>query len=638
VFSKESGLYSKPFELTITTKEEYTIYYSIDGSEPLPSKAGKGRVFKYTSPIKIIDRNNPVQSNLLATPENSEKFYPHKDDPVGGYPVPYIPGDARVPKATVIRAAVFDASSGRQSDIVTMTYFISGNLDAYASHPVMSFVTDPYNLIDEDYGILVRGKDTNRGNAYLSETNTVYNFARKGEEWERAAVMELFTGDAVNRKVSLSTKVGLRVRGWTSRANAQKSFNVYFRQEHGGINNLKDFILIPGAVQANGKPVTVYKSFMLRNGGNDTEQTKLYDVFIQKMFRNREFTTQAAVPCVVYLNGEYWGFYNMQERYSDNHTEYKYGVNRNNVISFDNNELDDGNKGEESLFWDMMEYANQSRYPMSSNENYAAFREIFDIQNFAEYFAANLYINNVDWPGNNYRLWRTRVKEQGNIYGDTKWRWQMFDTEFSMGYYKGGLIRDPFDEANTANQNYELFRNLLTNSGFRRLFINAMMDIYNIDFHPDNYIPELTVLADTYRPLMADYSERFTGWNVFDEVVNNAKKYLQNIRIALVDNYLPKQFPDIGELKTVTLYAKDETGAPLGTSITINTTKISLEHGGWQGQYFSGYPISLTVDSLSGYSFADWEITGGVLTKTNESSADIELTGDLTVTVIYKKY
>ena len=164
---------------------------------------------------------------------------------------------------------------------------------------------------------------------------------------------------------------------------------------------------------------------MLRNGANDCDYTKFYDVFLQDLLSDRSFSTQASVPCVVYLNGEYWGPYNFQERYSDNHTEYKYGVKKENVISFDNYELDDGNPGEESLFWNMVAMAKND---MSNPENYNAFCDVFDIDNFIDYWAAEIYIYNEDWPHNNFRLWRTRNTEAGNPYGATNYSnhyWQI---------------------------------------------------------------------------------------------------------------------------------------------------------------------------------------------------------------------
>jgi hypothetical protein len=641
-FSHNSGLYNRQFKLTIAARAGSEIYYSTDGSVPSPQKAGSGFVFLYNSPIIVQNRNG--QANVLASSANTTQFYMVPDDPRGFAPPVYQPNKDQVLKATVIRAVAVD-SSGNKSDVLTKTYFIGDNLANYGNNRVISLVSDPYNLVDINYGIMVRGNPNNRW-----DSKPPYNFCRKGAEWEREAYLEIFEGNANNRSVRLSAGAGIRVRGGWSRGIGQKSFNVYFKEQY-GINNLKNYLLIPGAVKADGKtPVTVYKSFMLRNGANDSDYTKFYDVFIQDLLSDRSFSTQAAVPCVVYLNGEYWGPYNLQERYSDNHTEYKYGVKKENVISFDNYELDDGNPGEESLFWNMV---NMAKNDMSVPANYSAFCDIVDIDNFIDYWAAEIYIYNEDWPHNNFRLWRTRNKEAGNPYGDTKWRYQMFDAEFALGIYNGGGLTgqkgmDAFDKIINGefkdNHNNKLFKALLKNPDFCAQFVNTMLDLYNVNFHPDSFEPKLNNYTAVYKPLMDGYFSRWGGWNgMFNNKANDAKKYLTNIRSAMVNNYLPKYFggysniADIGvssgNLRDVTLSV---TGAS-GVSIKINTVTPKLKSGSWTGKYYSGNPITVTASAApAGYEFDGWTITGGTAAHPSALTTTVNITGNALITAGYR--
>jgi uncharacterized protein YjdB len=639
-FSHGSGLYAEPFSLSITAAPGSAIYYSIDGSLPSPAKVDNKVVFKYASPITVQNRNG--QANILATPENSRQLYGEPGDRGNNMPTAYIPTNAQVPKATVIRAIAVDAG-GKQSGVLTKTYFIGNNLANYANHCIISLITDPYNLIDQDYGIMVRGNPNNRWDG-----PNVYNFQKKGEDWEREAYMELFEGNVNSRSVPLSAGVGIRVRGGWSRAPGQKSFNVYFKEQY-GINNLKNYNLIPGAVKADGKtPVEIYKSFMLRNGANDIEYTKFYDVFLQDLVSDRSFTAQAGAPCIVYLNGEYWGPYNLQERYSDNHTEYKYGVRKENVISYDNGELDDGVAGEEALFRDMIDKGTKD---MSDPANYQAFCEAFDIENFVDYWAAQIYIYNEDWPHNNYRLWRTRNAEPGNPYGDKKWRWQMFDTEFAMGIYSGGRLTgqsgiDAFVKIFNGNHhNNQLFKALLANEDFCRRFVNTMMDLYNVNFHPDSCLPKLNNYAAAHKPLMDDYFTRWGGGSSsFQNKVNDARDYLNNIRDAMVYHYLPTYFGGYsgianigisgGNLRDVTLSAIGGSGA----SIKINTVTPSLASGSWTGKYYSGNPITVTASAPpSGYAFDGWMVSGGSAVTPSALTTTVNLTGNAQITAKYRQ-
>ncbi|MDR0472946.1 MAG: CotH kinase family protein [Treponema sp.] len=634
VFSHKSGLYNSQFKLTLTAPQGYKIYYSIDGSIPLPSKAKSGGpVYQYNSSITVKDRNG--EPNLLATTANVPKMYTHPSDP-DWRTTPYYPKAVQVPKATVIRAITVDANN-KQSEVVTNTYFIGYNLDNYGNHPVMSIVTDPANLLDDDIGIYVMGRGTDRFS---------YNYAKKGREWEREAFLEYFDG---NRKVALSTGAGIRVRGGWSRAPGQKGFNVYFREEY-GINNLKDYPLIPGALHSDGKtPLTKYKNFMLRNGGNDSEYTKLRDIYIQSLVYDRNFSAQAGVPCILYLNGEYWGPYNLQEKYSDNHTEYKYGVDKNNVMSFENWELDDG-VGSDWSYYNNLMYDIGLR-DMSVKANYDAFCAAFDIQNYIDYFAARIYINDEDWPHNNWRLWRVRDVEPGNPYGDGKWRWQVFDTEFSMGIYSNGSVvgsdgLNCFDRIINKNKNDDRnrhFINLLKNDDFCRQFVITMMDLYNVNFDYSSNIAKLDEMAYIYRPLMDGYNERWgvawDGWFRFDAHIDEIKSYLTDIRSKMTNDYLPQHFGRIGiaasKLADVTLYAKSGGANVSGASIKINTVNPKLVSGSWTGKYYSALPVTVTANVPNGYTFTGWTVTGGSASTPSALTTTVNFTGNAGITANY---
>jgi hypothetical protein len=644
-FSNDSGLYDKQFSLTIKAPEGSSVYYTTDGSVPVPNKTG---TVKYSSAITVKNRNG--DANVLASRANSEQFYMASDDPRGSLPAIYYPNNNQVPKATVIRAIAVD-SSGKKSGVATKTYFIGDNLTNYANIRVISLVSDPDNLVSKDRGIMVRGDSKNRWDG-----DNLYNYRRKGADWEREAYLEIFEGNSRN-KSSLSTGVGIRVRGGWSRGLGQKSFSVYFKEQY-GIKNLKNYDLIPkdttlgttGAVKADGKtPVTQYKGFMLRNGANDCDYTKFYDVYLQDLLSDRSFSTQASVPCVLYLNGEYWGPYNFQERHSDNQTEYKYGVDKENIISFDNGELDDGNTGEESLYWNMV---NMSSKDMSISSNYNDFCALFDIDNFIDYWAAEIYIYNEDWPQNNYRLWRARTLDSKNLpYGDTKWRWQMFDTEFAIGIYNGGGLtgqagKDAFDKIltgeNKDHQHNKLFKSLLKNQDFCKKFVNTTMDLYNVNFHPDNYLPKLNSYSAVYRPLMTGYYSRWGGWDDFNNKVNNVKNYMYSIRNAMVNNYLPKYFggysgiANIGvspsKLFNVTLFATVS-----GATIKINTITPNIA-GGWTGKYYSAIPIIVTASAPpSGYEFDGWTVTSGAAASPSALTTTVNITGNTLITAKYKQ-
>ena len=651
VFSSGSGLYGTEFSLTLTAPG-CDIYYSTDGSIPLASKAGNGYVFKYSNPIEIRDRTG--EPNVLASSQNILQMYAQSSDLWPGYkPGNYVPSAIQVPKATVIRAQAVD-SLGGISDVITKTYFIVSGLNGFENHRIVSLVSDPENLVSESTGILVRGP---KGRKWIDtgpgiDTSNAYNFQQKGRDWEREVYLELFEGNENYRSVPLSTGAGIRVRGGYSRGMAQKSFSVYFREEY-GINTLQNYQLIPGAVKADGiTPVERYKNFALRNGGNDAEYTKFYDVFAQDLLRDRSFTVQAAVPCIVFINGEYWGPYNLQEKYSDNHTEYKYGVAKENVIAYDNDELEEGLPGDLVYYTDMLAAGTKD---MSIKANYDAFCEIADIDNFIDYCAAQMYVNNEDWPHNNFRTWRTRTVEPGNPYGDTKWRWEMFDLDCIFGVNSDGQTtgedkKDVFnrilngsDKGNDVNL---LIKSLLKNAEFCRKLVNNIMDLYNVNFHPDAFNPKYNYYSNVYRTLMTGSPGYFQRWgyqdskwtDVFDELSVNLLKYMNAIRNDMPNKYLPQYFNGYsgianigvtsGGLRTVTL----STNGASGASVKINTVTPDLSGGSWTGQYYTGNPVTVTAIAPAGFAFSGWTVTGGTADDLFAATAVITITGNVNIT------
>jgi hypothetical protein len=122
----------------------------------------------------------------------------------------------------------------------------------------------------------------------------------------------------------------------------------------------------------------------------------------------------------------------------------------------------------------------------------------------------------------------------------------MFDTEFALGIYRSGGIEDPFDKilngSDKGHFNNQLFKALLANPDFRSQFAATMTDLCNNNFHSNSFTPKLNNYAAVYKPLMDDY---FTRWgrpwpSVYQNKVDDARKYLNAIRNTMISTYLPK--------------------------------------------------------------------------------------------------
>lgn len=522
VTSLESGVYNEALQVTLKAQEGTEIYYTLDGSEPTTSST------KYTGAIEVKDRNG--EKNFLSSAENVKKM----NLPSSGYD--YVPTTDEVAKCTVLRA-VSVSPDGESSDMITKTYFVGNDVkNKYAGASVVSLTIAPDKLLNYENGIYCLGriydewKTTEDAKPIINQRqywNYEGNYTQHGKSWERMATFDYFLAD--EESFEFSVPVGIRLHGGASRMYGQKSFNVYFRDDYGQ-KNLK-YELLPNDLNEEGKQISKYKSFMLRNGGNDTEYSKMRDVFIQNRVENRAFAVQATKPCVVFLNGEYWGLYNLTEKYSDNNIEENFGVDKDNVVAFKEGELEEGKDEDAALYEELWSYAEKD---FTDAAVYTEFCNIMDIDSFADFYATEIYIANTDWnPEKNYQLWRTREAEEGNSYGDCKWRYLLYDTEYSMGLYGGSNART--ESFTNAIKNDALFAAVMKSAAFQEKFVATLQEIGTVNFNPETANAKLDEYVALYKPLMTDFHKRFYGKDTW--LMNRVEAEANTMRSFLADRY-----------------------------------------------------------------------------------------------------
>ena len=231
IFSKESGFYDNEFELTLSSEQDSEIYYTTDSSNPITSTTAK----KYTDPIKIYDRSSePNVFAEIGDDENSPLFI----GPLGGYKRPkYL-----IDKAMVIRA--YCKNKDGNSKIISHTYFVTtDNLAKYQDFMIVSLVTNPEDLYDPEKGLYVVGNGYIEAKKKLDQNNPnpwggfgnmfqlMYesNFYKEGEEWEKETNMAIFE----KGNLIVHQNVGIKIRGFSTKMQAGKSFNVYAKKRFG---------------------------------------------------------------------------------------------------------------------------------------------------------------------------------------------------------------------------------------------------------------------------------------------------------------------------------------------------------------------------------------------------------------------
>ena len=565
VFSRQGGVYDEEFELELTSKG--IIYYTTDGSNPSESDTS----IKYDGEIKVADRSgdanivSAVSPTLFCT--NFSDY--SKDD--GLICRIDAPSDDAVDKCTVIRAAAKD-SAGNWSAVTTQTYFIGSTTDhidgieagckaSGSDLAVISITMDYDDLFDSGKGIYVKGDVfDNALEKFIGNKNWIKaddtrkldaNYSQRGREWEREAHIDFFEMNENGAEQVLNQDCGIRIQGNYSRSDLQKGFRLYARKDYGD-NKFRYDIWGDELKDKDGNTIDKFKTFVLRAGGNCAFTSKYNDTYWQTLAAGVDCSTKASRPCVVYLNGEYWGLYVLEEDYSDDYFESHYGVNKDDVIVYkgdaetysigyklDEGTLPDGEKAD-YYFKELKDFF-KTHKSLKDDADYEEFAQIVDVDSVMDYFGVEVWINNKwDWPGKNWSMWKTNTTDKSNEYADGRWRFCLYDIEFGGVSGAGDAYTNTVKEDNykpsglldfdTKNPAVLCFAYLMTNDKFRAAYCEKLAGFSDTIFEKNKALDTLDEFEAVYGPLFDQFYDRYPGSGSKEEAINGNYASSQCIR------------------------------------------------------------------------------------------------------------
>lgn len=468
---------------SVATGSGGKIYYTLDGSVPDETSA------VYETPILL--RNRSGEENNYSS--------------IAGISLdnPYLP-EYKVDKCTVLKSVVIEG--GKRSPVKTETYFTGLDDKAYDDIPTVSITMDPADLFDKEQGIYVLGRvyDTQMEKYGEADPGEDANYAKSGKGWEREAKIEYFSPEL---EKLFEQNIGIRIHGGYSTAYNQKSFNLYAKDENGNDSTFCYDVYNDAA--GNG----ICNKLVLRSGGEiEMYVTKMRDVLLQSFMDGRDAGIQRAVPCNVFLNGEYWGMYNLQEAVSDCYVEEHYGTDKGNALIVKN--WEPNKAGEEHIgdYYDMMGFIQDN--DMAEEDNYEYAKELIDIKSCIDFYAAEIYFANAD-QYSNVAAWRA-IEPQDEGYNDGRWRWLLYDFDESAGL----ITRlNPADAdsfmyghwGSTPLNGDPFFSSLMRNEEFRTEFINTFSELAEDNFSYEKTSKKLNDMADIYRRSVIKSHNRFKG-------------------------------------------------------------------------------------------------------------------------------
>lgn len=460
-FSQPHGLYDRAsLRVSIVgTDSEADIRYTTDGSKPTAAsrRYTNSLVFTKTTILRAVE----VKDGELVSPIATASYLfvssvlSQSDSPTG-YPAQWgsyteIQGTAK---------ADYGMDAEMTDDPVLRPKIING----LKSLPVLSIVTDKNNLFSHD-------ADSDRGGIYIYTGPPVGDAT--GHGWTRPASIELMGGEQAH---NLSTTCGLRLHGGHGRLaekNPKHSFRLVFKQEYGD-KTLKYPLF------GEDEPAKFDQLVLRCHFGNSWQhwaeanrQRAQYarDVWARRMQRRMGRTSVNALYVHLFLNGMYWGLYNIAERVDDQYGKDHLGGKKSD-IDVVKVEEDGGNHIEASEgdleAWNLMK---EVVAHASDEQSYAQLDTLLDIDSFIDYMLINQYGGNTDWDHHNwYAIRRRGLDSQG-------FRFLCWDSEIILENENENVL----NKNNGNSFPTGIFHNLMQNEDFARRYLRRAKEVFADD-------------------------------------------------------------------------------------------------------------------------------------------------------------
>lgn len=427
---------------------------------------------------------------------------------------------------TILRTRVYSGNA-MPSIVSTQSYFFG------LEHTVrvVSLVTAPENLWDYNTGIYVMGPNAWEESPY-GANNQGANFWM---DWEKAGNVEVFE----DGETLLSQGCGVKLQGQYSRKEDQKSFKLIARSEYGS-NRFE-------AALFDDRDYTEYQSFVLRATGQDGNKARARDVIQTSLADATDVMYQASEICVVYLNGEYWGHYNMRERinkYSIAQWEdWTSDVDDIDIIKANRTVMQGSNDTfEELLTWIKEEGGATAREKSETltQSDYDAIlahiETIVDVDNYLDYVAIEMYTGNTDL---------LNVKRYRSADEDGLWRWILFDMDWGFNILDTNSVRrwlDPEGAGSGKKTDNTLFVELMKNPAIQDKFLRRFNELFVQVFNSDEVLRRLDAYYAELEPEIDRHLERWEqSRSSFDSAVSELRDLIEK-RPSYVMTYIQETF------------------------------------------------------------------------------------------------
>lgn len=621
---------------------------------PTPGKANCGKTTKNILGAPVFSEKGRVTSGKEAI--SLELSLPEKA-PEDAY-ITYTTNGSE-PTATSTKYT--QAINITKTTVIRAKVFCDGWLSPMST--AQSYIFHPRKMTTPIFSVQTNDDYLNGGN-YMGLFK--YNNSKedkKTHDWRRPVNIEFFP---VEGEESAFNQLGeTRIQGGQSRSNALKSMVFYANKRFDPDHKRYQYEFFPDQ-----KPgITEFKSFSLRDGGNDFSDLYFRDLIIQRtMGENVDLDWQAGHTAVLYINGAYMGMLNIRERSNEDNIYSNYdGLEDLDMVEIAHEKVNNKDMFIEELKEGGDEFYNAFKtFYSEKGHTKAEYEQWIDVSEYLNVMILNLFYGNIDFPGNNLVFWRPNDDDTKSGL-PKRWRVILKDTDFGLGLYGRSselntidMIYNPskysdnwaFSEVAT-----RLFRNMMEDPELLKMFIDKSC-VYMGDFM--NAEGTGAIMDIIQKEALEEFvahrndSRYRSGWGQSDSrndilnKFNDAKKWLTGYTEAVwtwgggsttrtilpradyFTNYIGERYK-LGTAIPVTI---NKNIKDLPDTVLVNGIKLSK--GVFDGKFFPNRQITISGIAPEGKEIKGWKIiakgaNGASETVTDEGS-ELNITIDANCT------
>jgi len=477
------------------------------------------------------------------------------------------------------------------STIAVETYLLGINHET----PVLSIVTDNVNL----YGA----------------TGIFDNW---WFDWQKAAYVEYF--DTAHQLI-FSQNSGLMIDGGAGGSRSQPQHSMKVELNHpvlgeGAVN----YAIIP-----NRPNRSKFNKFYLRNGSNMYLGFPHKDACqVELMGGESNVYYSAWRPISVYINGSYFGLYELREKFD---IDYFVQNDNANADSTDILSLSYWGGGMlrsitgisiDSFFVD---YDAFTALDPTSTNYWKSADEYFDLKYYTDYIISESWMANHDWPYNNIKIYRSDA---------TNYRWRFGTLDLESGLNPGGWVNYEDDhigfmKGQCGYPYLNIWCHSMENSKYKNYFINRYADLMNTSYHMNRVLP---IENDFFQQTVIEMPKEYARWGNPSDIAGQMNQFSNNHllfkselmqRSDVVRGNIVSNFSLVGEVE-VTLNVFPEGAGRLKISTIVPD---SLP---WTGVYFNGNPVEIVAIANPGFNFSHWDSNSVLLSEDINDTININIT------------